>query len=183
MRIVSGIAKGRKIDAPEGNHTRPTLDRVRENLFNMLQGYIEGSNVLDLFAGSGALSLEAISRGASSAVMVDSDRKACIIQKKNAERLGFTDHIRIYCCDWHNAVPELYKQGSVFDIVFLDPPYAMVNLTDVFETLISVITSETIIILEHQTNTQPVVPECYEIIKQRSWGFASANIYKLNKNI
>ena len=90
MRIIAGEARGRQIIAPEGRNTRPTLDRVRENIFNMLQAEVPGSRVLDLFAGSGALSLEAISRGAESAVLVDSDRKAHMVQKRNIETLKYT---------------------------------------------------------------------------------------------
>jgi 16S rRNA (guanine(966)-N(2))-methyltransferase RsmD len=180
MRIVAGTARGRKIEAPAGDRTRPTLDRVRENLFNMLQGYIDNSTILDLFAGSGALSFEAISRGASLAVLVDSDRKAYEIQNKNAEHLGFTDRISCYCCDWHRAVPDLYKRNFIFDIIFLDPPYAITDMTDVFNFLIPVMTPNTILILEHQTGKHPLVPEQFEIIKQRSWGFCSVNFYRLS---
>ena len=87
MRIIAGESRGRKIEAPAGMHTRSTLDRVRENMFNMIQPYVPGSMVLDLFAGSGALSLEALSRGAASAVLVDSDRRASQVQSKNIENL------------------------------------------------------------------------------------------------
>ena len=105
MRIIAGEARGRTIDAPAGRHTRPTLDRVRENMFNMLQSEIPDSRVLDLFAGSGALSLEAISRGAADAVLVDSDRNACETQRKNIERLHYSDRTRIMHCDWKKALP------------------------------------------------------------------------------
>ena len=100
MRIIAGEARGRRIEAPAGRNTRPTLDRIRENMFNILQADIPESRILDLFAGSGALSLEAISRGAASAVLVDSDRKASMIQKQNAESLRFDDR-----ADQGNSVP------------------------------------------------------------------------------
>ena len=96
MRIIAGTARGRKIDAPEGIHTRPTLDRVRENLFNILQNRTRDSRVLDLFAGSGALSLEALSRGAAHAVLVDSDRNASRVQRKNLEQLGMDDRAEVF---------------------------------------------------------------------------------------
>ena len=95
MRIIAGTARGRRIEAPEGRNTRPTLDRVRENLFNILQMSIRDSRVLDLFAGSGALSIEALSRGAESATLVDSDRNANRIQKKNLEALGFAGQAEV----------------------------------------------------------------------------------------
>ena len=181
MRIVAGSARGRRIEAPEGRNTRPTLDRVRENLFNMLQGSIADSNVLDLFAGSGALSFEAISRGALSAVLVDSDRKANAVEKKNAENLGFTGQVRFFCCDWHDVFPLLYRNKETFDLVFLDPPYAMTDMTEVFQKLIPVTEADTCIILEHQTGKEPIVPECFEIIKNRSWGFCSVDFYRLSQ--
>lgn len=179
MRIVAGTARGRKIEAPPGNKTRPTLDRVRENLFNMLQGYISDSRVLDLFAGSGALSMEAISRGALSAVLVDSDKQACIYQHINAEKLGFAEKVNICCSDWHKVLPELYKKKDQFDIVFLDPPYAMTDMNDVFQSLIPLINNETLIILEHQSGIIPSVPEHFELIKQRKWGFCSVDFYRI----
>ena len=89
LRIIAGSARGRRFEAPAGKDTRPTLDRVRENLFNMLQGRCMDARVLDLFAGSGALSLEALSRGAEWAVMADRDREAHRIERKNAEGLDF----------------------------------------------------------------------------------------------
>ena len=106
MRIIAGTARGRKIDAPEGIHTRPTLDRVRENLFNILQNRTRDSRVLDLFAGSGALSMEALSRGAAHAVLVDSDRNASRIQRKNLEQLGMADRAEVFLCDWRKAAAE-----------------------------------------------------------------------------
>ena len=136
MRIIAGEARGRRIEAPAGRNTRPTLDRIRENMFNILQADIPESRILDLFAGSGALSLEAISRGAASAVLVDSDRKASMIQKQNAESLRFNDRTRLYCCDWTRAVRTLQEEKQKFDIIFLDPPYAMTDLRTVFTSLI-----------------------------------------------
>ena len=135
MRIIAGTARGRKIEAPEGKNTRPTLDRVRENLFNILQMKIRGSRVLDLFAGSGALSIEALSRGAESATLVDSDRNANRIQKKNLESLGFAGQAEVMLRDWKQAAAELIRDGRQYDLVFLDPPYRMTDLRDVFTTL------------------------------------------------
>ena len=95
MRIVGGSARGRKIDAPEGLSTRPTLDRVRESIFGSLQFDIPGAEVLDLFGGSGAMGLEALSRGAARAVFNDADAAAVRLITANAEKLGFLDRCRI----------------------------------------------------------------------------------------
>jgi 16S rRNA (guanine(966)-N(2))-methyltransferase RsmD len=178
MRIIAGEARGRRIDAPEGRNTRPTLDRVRENLFNMLQGEIDGSTVLDLFAGSGALSFEALSRGASKAYLVDHDRKASATEKKNAETLGYLDRTKIITCDWQRALKEIEKSGERFDIVFLDPPYAMLELADVFNGLWPVVDESAMIILEHEAGKKPETGDGYEMIKQRNWGFCGVTIYR-----
>ena len=117
MRIIAGTARNRRIDAPEGKNTRPTLDRVRENLFNILQTRIQDSVILDLFAGSGALSFEAISRGASRAVLCDNDRSAYRTEKQNASTLGFEKQTEIFCCDWKTALKNLQQRGDKFDLV------------------------------------------------------------------
>ena len=180
MRIIAGEARGRRIEAPAGRNTRPTLDRIRENMFNILQADIPESRILDLFAGSGALSLEAISRGAVSAVMVDSDRKASMIQKQNAESLRFDDRIRFFCCDWTRAVHTLQEEGRKFDIVFLDPPYATTDLRPVFTALVPLMEKESMIVLEHEAGKSVSVPPEFEILKDRSWGFCAVTVYRLN---
>jgi 16S rRNA (guanine(966)-N(2))-methyltransferase RsmD len=180
MRIIAGDARGRIIDAPSGLHTRPTLDRVRENLFNIIQGEVSGSRVLDLFAGSGALSLEALSRGADSAVLVDSDRRAFQVQQKNIRTLGYQERTRQYCCDWRKALADLKREETGFDLVFLDPPYAMLDLKEVFEALIPFIGTDTLVILEHKAGSETNVSGRYRLIKQRSWGFCAVSVYRLH---
>ena len=180
MRIIAGEARGRRIEAPAGRNTRPTLDRIRENMFNILQADIPESRILDLFAGSGALSLEAISRGAASAVLVDSDRKASMIQKQNAVSLRFIDRTRLYCCDWTRAVRTLQEEKQKFDIIFLDPPYAMTDLRTVFTSLIPLMEKESMIVLEHEAGKSVSVPPEFMIVKDRSWGFCAVTVYRLN---
>ncbi len=179
MRIIAGEARGRRIEAPEGRNTRPTLDRIRENMFNILQTDIPDSHVLDLFAGSGALSFEAISRGAADAVLVDSDRKANMIQKQNSETLRYDDRIRLLFCDWTRAVQRLTEEGKSFDIVFLDPPYVMTDLRNVFTALVPLISDETLIVLEHEAGKEITVPENFSIRKERSWGYCGMKVYQL----
>ena len=171
MRIIAGTARNRRIEAPEGKHTRPTLDRVRENLFNILQTRIYASAVLDLFAGSGALSLEALSRGAASAVMCDLDRKANQAERRNTEALGFTERTEIYCCDWHTAVKHLKGRGIQFDLVFLDPPYSMTDLTEVFDSLVPLVRNDGLVIVEHEGGKRFLFGEQYRITDERKWGY------------
>ena len=179
MRIIAGTAKNRRIEAPEGKKTRPTLDRVRENLFNILQTRIGSSVVLDLFAGSGALSLEALSRGAEFAVMCDSDRNANRAEHRNTEALGFTERTEIHFCDWHAAVRNLSKRGMQFDLVFLDPPYRMTDLEEVFESIRPLLKAGSLIVAEHEAGESIRFAEGYEITDERRWGFCGMTFLRL----
>ena len=123
MRIITGKAKGVRLKTLEGDATRPTAERVKEAVFSMIQFDIEGRSVLDIFAGSGQLGLEALSRGASQAVFVDKSRDAISIIKDNVQKSGFMSQSEIYQADYLDF---LGRCGSKkFDIVFLDPPYAL----------------------------------------------------------
>ena len=123
MRIIGGTARGRRITAPRGSAIRPTADRVRESLFNILPRDLNGSRVLDLFAGGGSLSLEALSRGAASALLVDESEAAAKLIRRNLDALGFTDRARIWANPVAKALSRLAREGAVFDAIFLDPPY------------------------------------------------------------
>ena len=119
MRIISGTARGRKLKEPAGYDIRPTSDMVKESIFNIIQFDIEGRRVLDLFAGTGQLGIEALSRGAKSAVFVDSKPESARLIRKNLELCGFMDSAVVYTCD---AISYL-KGGERFDLIFIDPPY------------------------------------------------------------
>ena len=181
MRIIAGTARGRRIEAPEGKNTRPTLDRVRENLFNILQMNIRDSRVLDLFAGSGALSIEALSRGAERATLVDSDRNASRIQKKNLEALGFAGRADVMLCDWKQAAAELIRGGRQYDIVFLDPPYRMTDLREVFSTLEKLLSEDGLVVLEHEAKAKVTFGEAFEETDRRQWGYCGVTFYRLTK--
>ena len=120
MRIIAGTARGTVIDAPLGRDTRPTLDRVRENVFNILQQQVRGARVLDLFCGSGALGLECISRGAKEAVFNDCSKDSVAVLTANIKKLGEGEVCTVRALDYLACFSAL--QGK-FDIVFLDPPY------------------------------------------------------------
>ena len=177
MRIIAGSARGRRIEAPAGRETRPTLDRVRENLFNILQAEIPGARVLDLFAGSGALSLEALSRGAESAVLGDRDREALRIEKKNLEALGFRDRARVMPGDWRRTVETLRKEGARFDLIFLDPPYAVRDLRDIMEALKDLMAEHARIVLEHEAKAEIRAAEGFVRTDVRRWGFCGVSFY------
>lgn len=178
MRIIAGTARGRTIEAPKGRDTRPTLDRVRENLFNILQRRVWEARVLDLFSGSGALALEALSRGASQAVMVDKDRSAHACQEQNAERLGFAGQTRIWLADWQQAVQRLTAAGEQFDLVFLDPPYAMSDLTGVMEALKPILAEDACLVVEHEARSIPATADGYELFDSRKYGYVGISFFR-----
>ena len=178
MRIIAGMARGRTFDAPQGLDTRPTLDRVRENVFNILQMKVRDAQVLDLFSGSGAMAFEAISRGAEHAVLVDCDRAANAVQKRNAEKLRMADSCRILLSDWQQAVRLLQGEGKRFDAVFLDPPYRMHDMTAVFEALKPLVKEDAVILLEHEAKTFPATCDGFELYDNRKYGVAGVSFFR-----
>lgn len=129
MRIITGSAKGTKLFTLEGDATRPTSERAKEALFSMIQFDIEGRRVLDLFAGSGQLGLEAISRGAAYCMFTDASAEAIGIVKKNIEKTHFAEQTKTMITDYRNFLRKSDGREG-FDIIFLDPPYASGALTD-----------------------------------------------------
>ena len=127
MRIIGGLSRGTKLYTLDGLDTRPTLDRVREALFNILQNNIRDAIVLDLFAGSGAIGLESISRGAQKAVLCDKNKKAIDIIKKNVEKLRVEDKVKIAFTDYENF---LNASKEKFDFIYIDPPYKTNFISD-----------------------------------------------------
>lgn len=123
MRIIAGTCKGATIAAPKGSHTRPTADKVRGAIFNML-GDVSGLDVLDLFAGSGALGLEAVSRGAAAALLADNGVAAAATMHNNIVKLKL-DNVRVTRRDYLLILRQAAKKGERFDLIFVDPPYRM----------------------------------------------------------
>lgn len=123
MRIITGRAKGIKLKTLEGDNTRPTSERVKEAVFSMIQFDIEGRSVLDLFAGSGQMALEALSRGAANATLVDRSKEAISIIRENVRKTKMSELCTVYQSDYLDFIKR--NAGKQFDIVFLDPPYAL----------------------------------------------------------
>ena len=125
MRVISGRARGTKLKTIESMSTRPTLDRVKESLFNILQKDITEKNVLDLFAGSGALGIEALSRGANKAYFSDSNPEAVKVIKENLTKTRFIDYSKVYNMSYEKAITKMSNENVKIDIVFIDPPYRL----------------------------------------------------------
>lgn len=157
MRITGGKAKGIPIKAPGGRRTRPTSNKVREAMFNVLGDRVSGARVLDLFAGSGAPAIDALSRGAEYAVMVEKDSAAVGAIRLNLERAGLAESARVVRSDFRAALARFCREGEMFDIVFVDPPYEG-NLLDATAAALAkrrVITNDSVIIVEHFKKTAP----------------------------
>ena len=147
MRVITGTAKGIQLKTPEGMNTRPTADRVKEALFSIIQFEILGAKVRDLFGGTGQLGIEALSRGASSAVFVDHSEDACRIIRENLKRTGFSQRASVIRADYMDYLSHCTDQ---FGIILLDPPYAEVFLENALKriTEIDILQSSGIIIAE-----------------------------------
>lgn len=123
MRVISGSMKGRRLHAVPGTNTRPTTDKIKESIFNMIGPYFDGGQVLDLFAGSGSLGIEAISRGMDHGYFIDKDSKALATIKRNLEDLRIEDQASVFRNDSKRALAALRKNETSFDLILLDPPY------------------------------------------------------------
>lgn len=130
MRVISGNAKGRPLRAVPGTGTRPTTDKVKEAVFSMIGPYFDGGDALDLFAGTGALGIEAVSRGMSRAVFIDADRKAIETIRHNVQTARMEEHAEIFRTDAMQALKAMAKRSRAFDFIFLDPPYRMKQVPD-----------------------------------------------------
>lgn len=179
MRVITGTARGRKLMAPQGLDTRPTSDMAKEALFSIIQFEVEGSAVLDLFAGSGQLGIEALSRGARSAVFVDASREANQVIIQNLEHTRLKDHARIVMMD---AAAFLKTVREPFDIAFLDPPYNKGLLDAILPLLAPCMNPGGVIICE--TERDEALPEAAGVFaarKEYRYGKAKLTTYRALK--
>jgi 16S rRNA (guanine966-N2)-methyltransferase len=155
MRIIAGTSKGRRLQAPTWPGLRPTSDKLRETLFNIVRTRVEGARVLDVFAGTGAIGLESLSRGAAAAVFVEHDRRAAALIEANAERCGVQDR----CIVIRDTVERALARdlGGPFDLVMLDPPYDFEPLARVLSAAAKHLSPDGLMVLEHATRR--TVPE------------------------
>ena len=170
MRVISGCMRGKKLESLEGLETRPTLDRVKEALFNIIQFDIQENNVLDLFAGSGSLGIEALSRGAKKATFCDNSRDAIRVIKSNLEKTGFVDKAEVINKDYSLALKKLKEEA--FDIIFIDPPYKSDFITKAVDEIIKLdlLTDGGLIVIE--TDNEKVLDgnKGIEIVSKRKYG-------------
>lgn len=153
MRVITGKSKGNKLVAPKGLHTRPTSDKVKESIFNILGDIKENTLVLDLFAGSGNVGIEFLSRGASKCYFIDNDMNSIKSIKENLERTRLTNQAFVYKNTAERAINSLSSRGIMFDYIFLDPPYEREILIPIIEKISNnnILDDKGIIIVEHES--------------------------------
>lgn len=182
MRIITGIAKGAMLKTLEGETTRPTAEKVKEAIFSALQFDLEGRNFLDLFAGSGQMGLEALSRGARRAVFIDESREAMEIVKANARKTGFFDVSHFLVSDYRNYLRKAAGKEK-FDIVFIDPPYAERIAVDAMMRVIAADMAKcgTVFVLESEEDLsadERILHDDFTVIKSKKYGRAFVSILR-----
>jgi 16S rRNA (guanine(966)-N(2))-methyltransferase RsmD len=176
MRIVAGSRKGHRIEAPKGVVTRPTGDRVREAVFSIV-GSVEGATVLDLFAGSGAMGLEALSRGAANAEFVERDARACRVIAENAAKLGLADSTQVLRGDAVRALRDAATRGARYDLVLVDAPYEEWSKleTPLGELLPEVLADGGLVVVETSSKVEPTLP--LDPVTSRRYGSARITVF------
>lgn len=179
MRVIAGTAKRLQLKTVKGDNTRPTTDRIKETLFNMLQNDIEGCRFLDLFSGSGAIGIEALSRGAKEAVFVENNKEAINCIKENLIFTKFVNSGIVMSYDVMTAISMLEGRNAKFDIVFMDPPYNKEIEKEVLDRLkqSEIIDSNTMIIVEASLNTS------FSYLRDMGYELFKEKKYKTNKHI
>ncbi len=178
MRVITGEARGRKLITLEGDDVRPTTDRVKESLFNIIQFDVEGASVLDLFAGSGQLGIEALSRGAKHCTFVDASNRSIDVVKQNLKTVGFEKRASVFCGDGKMYV-KLSK--DVFDIALLDPPYNKKILDDVLPFVAEKMADYGVILCESELREE-LPDSAGEFSKDREYKYGKIKITTYRKN-
>lgn len=181
MRIIAGEKKGLHLKSLKGDNTRPTSDKVKESLFNMIGPFFDGGVVVELFGGSGALSLEALSRGAEEAFIFEKNRGACEVIRANVEKCHYEKQVHIQQMDARNALKVLRGNGKKIDYLFIDPPYAEEKFYMLAEKIVAedLLSDHAVIICEHDKKT--ALAEAFGPFKLRrcnAYGNIAISIYE-----
>ena len=178
MRVIAGTARSLRLETIDTMDTRPTTDRIKETLFNIISRELPDCTFLDLFSGSGAIAIEALSRGAKQAVLVEQNRKAVDCINRNLEFTKLKDKARVITGDWVAAIDSLERSGLVFDIIFMDPPYGKLLEKQVLNRLASsgIVDKNTWIIVESDLDTE------YDYLTDIGYEIDRVKKYKTNKH-
>lgn len=177
MRVISGTARGLKLTSLSGDATRPTLDNVKEAVFSMLFDRVVDAKVLDLFAGSGALGIEALSRGAASCIFADKSADAVKVVRDNLSKARMQMRAEVLGCDFRDALGRLANEGNKFDIIFLDPPYADGFLNEALHQIaaLSLLEPGGVVVAEYDFGTMIDIQN-YNLLKDKRYGRVCINI-------
>ena len=180
MRVVAGEHRSRKLKAPNGTNTRPTTDKVKGAIFNIIGPYFNGGTCLDLYAGSGGLGIEALSRGMQTAYFVDNNYQAITTIRDNVESLKLINKAHIIKKDAKQALQELAMHRQKFNLVLLDPPYAKQEMTNILEQLQNdnLLQKLAIVVCEVDKDIEFIAPENYSTIKIATYGITKIIIYR-----
>lgn len=181
VRVISGSARGLKLNTPGDDRVRPTTDRVKESMFNIVQDWVYDSQVLDLFAGSGALGIEALSRGASQAVFCDNSLDSIKIIKSNIEKARVADRSQIVSGDFKRCLRDMGAKNQSFDMIFVDPPYYKGLFEEVLDTIraCKILKKDGIVIVEHDAKRPIGQVEGLEVYKEKKYGITMLTFYCL----
>ncbi|PTO40278.1 16S rRNA (guanine(966)-N(2))-methyltransferase RsmD [Enterococcus mundtii] len=181
MRVISGDYGGRRLKSLAGPNTRPTSDKVKESIFNMIGPYFNGEVVLDLYSGSGGLAIEAVSRGCSYAICVEKNYQALKIIKENIEITKEPNKFNTMKLDADKAIESLAKEDQKIDILFLDPPYAKQKIVDQIERMEELALFQDAALIVCETDKSVELPETiqnFQQIKQQTYGISAVTIYR-----
>ena len=180
MRVIAGKYKGRTLFSPKDQAIRPTTDRIKENIFNLLQGRIAGAAFLDLFGGSGAMTIEALSRGAAEAVTVDASRDSAALIKKNFQKVGVMREAQLIELPYDVAVKRLV--GRRFDLIYLDPPYKAPYIADIFDKIVEgeLLAEGGVVVYEHATEIPFSPADGWETLDSRKYGSVTIEMLRLS---
>jgi 16S rRNA (guanine966-N2)-methyltransferase len=178
--VIAGIAKGRALKAVPGIGTRPTTDKVKEAIFSMIGPYFDGGLGLDLFAGTGGLGIEAISRGLDRVVFIDLEKTSIQVIQDNLKSIGFTDQSEVYRNEAMRALKVLVKRGLKFDLIFLDPPYKMKQADEILLQMqqMDMIQEQATVVVEHEAvHAYGDTIGHFHVRKRTSYGETAITIY------
>ena len=184
MRVISGKARGLKLNAPKNNDVRPTTDRVKESLFNMINPYMMESSILDLFAGTGSLGIECLSRGANKCIFLDSSKESIGIIKSNIKKARVEKESIVLNCDFKSAINSLALKTETFDVIFMDPPYYKNMFDDALNSIDNnnLLKEDGIIVVEHDTKDKfpDSIGRLYKS-RDKKYGNTTLTFYKMEE--